>query len=61
MKRINLHERVLLYHILLEEDGILNGAGHEKWNKSDIKQILTNEKYIGDALLQKTYMVDILE
>ena len=45
----------------LEADGILNGADHTKWNESNIKQILTNEKYIGDALLQKTYTVDILE
>ena len=45
----------------LEADGILNGAGNAKWHESNIKQILTNEKYIGDALLQKTYTVDILE
>lgn len=45
----------------LEADGILNGAKRSKWNESNIKQILTNEKYIGDALLQKTYTVDILE
>jgi len=45
----------------LEADDVLNGAGHGKWNESNIKQILTNEKYIGDALLQKTYTVDILE
>ena len=45
----------------LEADGVLNGAGRSKWNESNIKQILTNEKYIGDALLQKTYTVDILE
>lgn len=45
----------------LEADGILNGAGRSKWNESNIKQILKNEKYIGDALLQKTYTVDILE
>ena len=45
----------------LEVDGILNGAGRSKWSESNIKQILTNEKYIGDALLQKTYTVDILE
>lgn len=38
----------------LERDGILNGAHHAKWHESNIKQILTNEKYIGDALLQKT-------
>jgi len=29
----------------LEADGILNGAGRSKWNESNIKQILTNEKY----------------
>lgn len=45
----------------LEADGIKNGAGHKKWHESNIKQILTNEKYIGDALLQKTYTVNTLE
>ena len=45
----------------LEADGIMNGAGHKKWHESNIKQILTNEKYIGDALLQKTYTVNTLE
>ena len=33
----------------LETDGILNGAGNEKWHTSNINQILRNEKYIGDA------------
>ena len=45
----------------LEKDGILNGAGNAKWHESNIRQILTNEKYIGDALLQKTYTVNTLE
>lgn len=45
----------------LEADGIRNGAGNEKWYESNIKQILTNEKYIGDALRQKTYTVSVLE
>ncbi|QHQ61434.1 recombinase family protein [Anaerocolumna sedimenticola] len=44
----------------LEVDGILNGAGKERWHTSNINQILRNEKYIGDALLQKTYTVDFL-
>ncbi len=44
----------------LEADGILNGAGHEKWHTSNINQILRNEKYIGDALLQKAYTTDFL-
>ena len=37
----------------LEADGILNGAGRERWHTSNINQILRNEKYIGDALLHK--------
>ena len=45
----------------LEADGIPNGAGHLKWHESNIHQILTNEKYIGEALLQKTYTVSILD
>src|SRR5690554_7909500 len=44
----------------LEADGILNGAGNERWHTSNINNILQNEKYIGDALLQKTYTVDFL-
>ncbi len=44
----------------LMTDGILNGAGHERWHTSNIRQILINEKYIGDALLQKTYTTDFL-
>ena len=44
----------------LEADGILTGAGKAKWHTSTIKKILTNEKYIGDALLQKTYTTDFL-
>lgn len=39
----------------LEADGILTGAGKTKWHTRTINQILRNEKYIGDALLQKTY------
>src|SRR5690554_639134 len=44
----------------LEADGIKNGAGRDKWHTSNINQILRNEKYVGDALLQKTYTVDFL-
>lgn len=44
----------------LERDGIRNGAGNKKWHTSNILQILTNEKYMGDALLQKTYTIDFL-
>ncbi len=44
----------------LERDGILTGAGRTKWHTSTISKILRNEKYIGDALLQKTYTTDFL-
>jgi len=44
----------------LDADGILTGAGNPRWHTSTINKILRNEKYIGDALLQKTYTVDFL-
>lgn len=44
----------------LERDGILTGAGGTRWHSSTVNKILRNEKYIGDALLQKTYTVDYL-
>ena len=44
----------------LEADGVLTGAGKTKWRPETLKKILQNEKYIGDALLQKTYTVDFL-
>ncbi|MEG1256423.1 recombinase family protein [Clostridium sp.] len=44
----------------LEEDGIKGWNGKVKWYESTIRGILTNEKYKGDALLQKTYTVDFL-
>ena len=44
----------------LEADGILTGAGKTKWHSSTVNKILRNEKYIGDALLQKTYTTDFL-
>ena len=44
----------------LEADGILTGAGGSRWHTSTLRQILTNEKYIGDALLQKTCTIDVL-
>ena len=45
----------------LEADGILTGAGKKKWRAETLQKILKNEKYIGDALFQKTYTVDFLE
>lgn len=44
----------------LMKDGILTAAKKPTWRPEPIKKILQNEKYIGDALLQKTYTVDVL-
>jgi site-specific DNA recombinase len=44
----------------LEADHIPNGSGSTKWWDSNILQILKNEKYMGDALLQKTFTEDVL-
>ena len=45
---------------LTDEPETFTAAGNKKWNPSTIKSILTNEKYKGDALLQKSYTVDFL-
>ena len=42
----------------LDEDGIPTAQGVECWSSAIIHNILTNEKYIGDALLLKTYVTD---
>ena len=45
----------------LEELGIPSPGGKQKWSKTTITSILQNEKYKGDALLQKKFTVDFLE
>ena len=45
---------------LLTAEGIPSPGGKEVWSSSTVKSILTNEKYKGDALLQKVYTVDFL-
>ena len=44
----------------LKADGILTGSKTKNWRSSGVAKILKNEKYMGDALLQKTYTVDFL-
>ena len=44
----------------LERDGILTARGNPRWHDSSVRKILENEKYMGDALLQKTYTIDFL-
>lgn len=45
---------------LLTEEGISTVTGKKTWRASVIARMLVNEKYMGDALLQKTYTVDFL-
>lgn len=44
----------------LISDNVPTAAGVQKWSKQVIRNILTNEKYIGDALLQKTFVTDCI-
>lgn len=44
----------------LTKEGIPTPGGKQTWYMSTVKSILTNEKYKGDALLQKTYTSDFL-
>lgn len=44
----------------LTDEGVPTPAGKQKWNVSTILSILQNEKYKGDALLQKKFTVDFL-
>jgi site-specific DNA recombinase len=45
----------------LENLNILSPGGSSKWSKTTVDSILTNEKYKGDALLQKKFTVDFLQ
>ena len=44
----------------LEENQIKTVLGESKWTTTAINGILTNEKYCGDVLLQKTFRTDVI-
>ena len=44
----------------LEAQGALNAIGKQEWTIKNLLSILTNEKYCGDALLQKTFIQDCI-
>ena len=44
----------------LTKQGIPTPAGKKKWQCTTVESILTNEKYKGHAILQKTFCVDFL-
>ena len=46
--------------LTLESGGVLSPSGRSTWQPRTILSILTNEKYKGDALLQKTFCTDFL-
>ncbi|MEG1835491.1 MAG: recombinase family protein [Oscillospiraceae bacterium] len=44
----------------LEQQEIMSPKGNKKWSTSTIISMLMNEKYVGDAILQKTFIQDCL-
>ncbi len=44
----------------LEGKGIENKSGKTKWSKATIQNMLSNEKYVGDMLMQKTFRTDCI-
>jgi len=45
----------------LSERGIVSPTGKEIWTSAAIDKLLGNEKYIGQALLQKTHVPNVLD
>mgnify|MGYP000496689076 CR=1 FL=1 len=73
MLRDELHEKGIIYYERykngaslrnlkdwLESNHIKTVLGTEEWSVSVIKGILTNEKYCGDVLMQKTFQRDVI-
>ena len=46
--------------LVLVAGGFRNAVGNTDWTTSNLRSILTNEKYCGDALLQKTFVKDCI-
>ena len=44
----------------LEKNNIKTYNGGDKWHQSTIMNILQNEKYCGDVMYQKTYILDCM-
>ena len=44
----------------LNKKGLTTKGGSSPYRKTVVQRILTNEKYMGDALLQKTYVTDCI-
>ena len=44
----------------LTADGVLTPRGKTEWSEALVQNLLRNERYVGDALLQKTYIKDVI-
>ncbi len=44
----------------LEEKGVKTSNGKTQWSKENIRRMLTNEKYVGDVIYQKTFRTDCI-
>ena len=44
----------------LTEEGVRTAAGKDKWYYTSVEYVLTNEKYRGDVLIQKSFTTDYL-
>lgn len=44
----------------LQDRNILTPGGKERWTYGTLHSILTNERYMGDAIINKTYTVDCI-
>lgn len=45
---------------ILNKEGLCRRYGNEKWHQSTVDYILNNERYMGDAILQKSYTTDTM-
>ena len=45
----------------MTDRGIKTGTGKDVWKVYDIDKIISNEKYVGDFVMQKTVVVDFLD
>lgn len=45
---------------IFEREGVMNWDGRTEWQTTTLQSMLENEKYKGDAILQKSYTTDFL-
>ena len=45
----------------LFENGILSPTGKVRWSRETLNKMLRNEKYVGDVMLQKTFVDNLFD